>query len=222
MTDYSGLWERDLYFVTLAVIHLEGKAPKDALGSAGAHFLARGQIIEALRKAKVSPFAASVLSAHFTEVWKKGSRAVKIRNNIAHFNMSRQGTAPDLTHWLNQARELLRHDRKLRNAVPASAKELLRQNGLEIAWQLAGEGHHLGPSQLTTLQAQHLKNGSMTEDLNGADFVAMASALFGDCRPVRPAAQSSRAGMRRPFRRDDGRHRPRPNAEGLAAGALSR
>lgn len=215
LVDYSGLWERDLYFVTLAVIHLEGKAPKDALWPAGAHFLGRGQIIEALRRASLSPFAATVLSAHFTEVWKKGSRAVKIRNNIAHFNMLRQGSAPDLTHWLNQTRELLRHDRKLRNAIPASAKELLRQSGLEIAWQLAGEGHHLGPSQLVTVQAQHLKNRSMTEDLNGEDFVAMASALFGDCRPVRPTPPATRPGMGRPFRRDDGRHRRGPNPKDL-------
>lgn len=183
LVDFTGLWERDLYFVTLALIHFEGRTPREALGSKALYFLARGQIIEALRKARLSAFAESVLSLHFTGIWKEGSRATRIRNKIAHFAMLRQADAPDLTYWINQCRELLRHDRKLRNAVPASIKELLRQTGIEIEWRLRGDDHDLGASRVTTRRAKHLGSGSVTEDLNGERFVAMTAALFGDSAP---------------------------------------
>ncbi|MGA9580796.1 MAG: type VI-A CRISPR-associated RNA-guided ribonuclease Cas13a [Allosphingosinicella sp.] len=183
LVDFTGLWERDLYFVTLALIHLEGRTPREALGSKALYFLARGQIIEALRKARLSAFAESVLSLHFTGVWKEGSRVTRIRNKVSHFAMLRQADAPDLTYWINQCRELLRHDRKLRNAVPASVKELLRQTGIEIEWRLRGHDHDLGASRVTTRRAKHLGNDSMTEDLNGDRFVAMTAALFGDSAP---------------------------------------
>lgn len=213
LVDYSGLWERDLYFATLALIQRAGVAPQAALNAEGVRLLANGQIIAALQRGEPVAAVREGLEPHFTAVWKPGSRAVKIRNRIAHFNMLRGHEPVDLTYWVNQTRELLRHDRKLRNAVTQSIRELLHRENFELAWTTDGpSGHDMHRATLTTRQVFHLGSRSIAENLLGAAYVRMAASLFGDCEARLPTEDRPRP----PGRRPDQLHRPlqRPNPPG--------
>jgi hypothetical protein len=198
LVDYSSLWERDLYFVALALIHQGRCRPEDVLTDEGVKLLGNGRIVEALRdkSLKTTATAMSVLDGlkrHFGSDFHDGSKGkAKIRNDFAHFNMLKPANLPlDLTACVNDCRSLMAYDRKLRNAVSQSVKELLQREGLDLKWKM-GDDHRLGAAELATRQAEHLGKARLTEkrgpkppnhpireNLHGDDFVAMVAALFG-------------------------------------------
>jgi hypothetical protein len=210
LVDYSGLWERDLYFATLALAHELGTTPRQVFTANGLRYLGTGQIVQALRNRESSPVASALgehLSEYFGAVFAKGNSAVRIRNYFAHFNMLRPDRLPvDLTECVNGARQLMGHDRKLKNAVSKSIKEKLHREGLTIAWTMElAAGHRLSAATLQTRQARHLGRVSLRErsgagndgqrprqypiieNLHSEHFVGMVAALFGQCttRPLR-------------------------------------
>jgi hypothetical protein len=203
LVDFSGLWERDLYFVTLALIDRQGRRPADILTENGLAKLQEGQIVAALRKLKPNDDDARIvkrgLCRHFGAVYERGNANVAIRNDFAHFNMLRPDRLPvDITACVNDARRLMAYDRKLKNAVPQSIKELLDREGLTLEWAMAptsphrlegarlatGQARHLGKAKLIEKQAQggqsRPRQHFITENLHGAAFVEMAAALFSD------------------------------------------
>jgi hypothetical protein len=186
LLDYSGLWERDLYFVTLALIHQAKSTPEFIYTEKEKNYLRNGQIIRALRMPKTCDTAKEVntgLQAYFGgAVWEKGNRTGRIRSNFAHFNMLQTPSGGvDLTACVNDARELMAYDRKLKNAVSQSVKELLHREGLELEWTMeTSPCHRLGPAKLKTRQIPHLGGKAIYENLHGDAFVNMAAALF--CR----------------------------------------
>lgn len=186
LVDYSGLWERDLYFVALALINEPGYRPEQVFAKDGLRFLGRGQIVEALRirnrqQTRVAQAVADRLGHYFGTVWEQGNREVKIRNNFAHFNMLK--SAVDLTACANDARDLMAYDRKLKNAVSQSVSEILYREGLILEWTIEAVSHHLGAATLKTRHARHLGNirkpEEILENLHGDHFVKMVAALFG-------------------------------------------
>lgn len=199
LVDYSGLWERDLYFVTLAAISAEGTTPDKILSTKGQEFFGKGQIIEALRKCEPAPpETARVkdrIARYFGAVWDDGNRRVGFRNGFAHFNMLKVGAPSlDLTACVEDARKLMAYDRKLKNAVSQSVKELLAREGLDLRWTVDHE-HRLCEAKICVRQARHLderelcewpkpgekrpfKHG-IDENLHGDGFAVMAAALFG-------------------------------------------
>lgn len=188
LVDYSGLWERDLYFVTLALLHLDAKSPRDvfAPGGYGERCIATGQIIGALKNHNETPEALSLISDMercFGRDFLDGSRgAANIRNDFAHFNILRGSTqALNLTELVNQARVLMSYDRKLKNAVSKSVIEMLHCEGLSLKWEIAD--HRLTNATVGSRQAIHIGTSSIKENLHGEDFVAMVAALF-DGKPV--------------------------------------
>ncbi len=52
LADYAGLWERDLYFATMAFIRLENRKPEDVFRSKGLERLREGRIVDALKELK--------------------------------------------------------------------------------------------------------------------------------------------------------------------------
>lgn len=209
LVDFSGLWERDLYFVTLALIHQSGRRPADVFTGDGIEKLRNGQIVDAVdkvREAGSEPDLMDQVGAHFGPVEKR-KPPVSLRNDFAHFNMLRpktaqkksetsreqSGTPPrvDLSACVNQARRLMAYDRKLKNAVSQSIMELLHREGLELRWSMdPGPPHRLENAVLFTRQATHLGETKLvekassrprpiTEDLHGAAFVGMVATLFG-------------------------------------------
>jgi hypothetical protein len=156
LVDYSGLWERDLYFVTLALIHNAGKTPKEAFNGVGRNALKQGKIIEAL--SNIHEGDRTIISI-FKENGKADLRKSlndyfelnkvldkNLRKNFAHFNMLHEGKPPvNLTECVNNARELMSYDRKLKNAVSKSIMELLEREGIILKWNM--ENHKLNNAQ---------------------------------------------------------------------------
>lgn len=162
LVDYMGLFERDLYFATLALLHRRDLRPDDLFEKKGLEYLLNGQIIFAFNHRKSSLEAVEVLKElerHFTDLWGYSNRVRKIRNDLAHCNML-QGAAPaaHLTHWVNETRVLMVYDRKLKNAVSKSVIELLARDGIELRWDMKinGEAHDLANAGLSSGCATHL------------------------------------------------------------------
>jgi hypothetical protein len=206
LVDYAGLFERDLYFTTLALLHRKGLQPEQLFEERGLAFLSNGQIIFALREHKKnSDEAADVLrelAKHFTEVWASGNSNNRIRNDLAHLNML-QGSSPTprLSYWVNRTRQLVAYDRKLKNAVSKSVIELIAREGMELRWAMKIEGntHELADAEVAARQARHLGGKRLTladtgpkprtvfvdESLHSDGCVAMmATAFEGRRRPA--------------------------------------
>ena len=189
LADYAGLWERDLYFATLALIHREGKTPQEVFKDEG-DLLSEGRIVDALRKIRgveesSGPAVLDGLKKLFGADFLDKDGAAGIRNDLLHFNMlQRKADEPlDLTRAVDDTRRLTAYDRKLKNAVTKSIAELLAREGLDVTWEMDG-GHRLGNARLTSRRAVHLGGATVdgekiVEDLHGEAFVAMAAELFG-------------------------------------------
>ena len=220
LVDFAGLWERDLYFTTLALIWRRGKRPGDVFDDDGLKRLREGRIVDALRRLAESPDDDSKavhdgLQERFGEegacFLDGSSGVVGVRNDLAHFNMLKKDRALDLTEVVNGARRLMAYDRKLKNAVSRSVMEMLRREGLDLSWEM--KNHRLTGAEIAPRQAVHLGDRKIRENLHGREFVAMAAAMF-DGRPRSPdgddvlsvrasstAANPGRQGRGRPKRR---------------------
>ena len=186
LADYAGLWERDLYFTTLALTSLQKKHPRDIFNKDGRKALNNGQIVNALRKLENSQDVEKqtifcrmqqLFGKDFLMDGEQGKGAASIRNDLLHFNMLRDpNTQLNLTDSVNRTRRLMAYDRKLKNAVSRSIKEMLAREGLDLTWTM--RGHELGSARVKTRQAFHLGGKAIKEDLHGAKFVSMTAALF--------------------------------------------
>ncbi len=196
LLDFAGLLERDLYFAMLALMYRKGMSPNEAFNRGGRKALGRGQIIEARRNLKdqaIEQELARLFGPPYGPI-------IDIRNGFAHFNMLNVkrsgGAAIDLTAAVNDARRMMAHDRKLKNAVAQSVIELVEREGLELKWRIEASGgeHRLAGAEVGGRQARHLgktvlrkKNGGgrkdrgqpVMESLHGDHLVAMVAMLFG-------------------------------------------
>ena len=202
LADYAWLWERDLYFVTLALIFQKKGMPGEVFKASGLKRLKNGQIVEALRGLRSTGKGATIsrdLKTWFGEGFLDGETGTAgIRNRAMHFNALQQ---PDkelqqldkdlvnLTDEVNGTRRLMAYDRKLKNAVSKSVIELLARENLDLAWEMIG--HCLGRPKVASGKAFHLreKRGDkrIAEILHGDQFVAMVAALFGGVPAAREA-----------------------------------
>jgi hypothetical protein len=186
LADYAGLWERDLYFVSLALCYHERLNPAQIFGESGKHgnYFDGGEIVEAVRKEsscnKVIQKKAKDL---FGTNCERGDLRVNIRNALSHFNMLRHpkgqpDPAPiDLTHWVNQTRCLMAYDRKLKNAVSQSVMELLAREGLVLTWQTNSE-HQLVLQSVESQKIAHLGAKQGTESHHSKAYCAMVKQVF--------------------------------------------
>jgi len=203
LIDYSGLFERDLYFTLLALLHKSGaekSTVKKAFTDKGGRFQ-RGQIPELVGD-KDSEGKPYIKDANLLTELKRlfdFDKIKDIRDKFAHLNaMQGNGYVINLTREVNNGRRLMAYDRKLKNAVSKSVIELLEREGLLLEWDC--RNHQLENARLKVKQAQHLggakilpkmENGKpvlsnkgkpvmlpITEDLHGGAYVEMAAALF--------------------------------------------
>tara|TARA_R110001583_G_scaffold71050_5_gene200560 strand:- start:72308 stop:75919 length:3612 start_codon:yes stop_codon:yes gene_type:complete len=173
LADYARLWERDLYFVLLALIYHHKLTPEKVLTpdnpgvpgqkdeQGGLSFLQDGRIVEALRKIRED--APDLFKNDLKHVCPCDDHRIDIRNMLLHFNMLRNAQSPDLTECMNQTRSLMNYDRKLKNAVSKSVREMLAREGLKIEWQMdSSKGEHkLHCAALYPEQAIHFQNGKI-------------------------------------------------------------
>jgi len=205
LVDYAGLFERDLYFVTLALLKQHGVRPEDFFEVSdderknGLEKFYNGEIISALHNCKVdSPHVAEIrkqIELHFTAIWAPRNPIREIRNDLMHLKMLKGAApAPRLTYWINQARRLMDYDRKLKNAVSKSVIDLLQREGLTLRWTMSttGGAHDLAGAKLSARSAEHLGSKRLTrkragpkdkeelihERLHGEDYVGMIAVAF--------------------------------------------
>ena len=172
LVDYAGLWERDLYFRTLARLYHENKAPCEVFEDEGNDRLNDGRIVDAFKKIK--PETKDKWKEFPTE---KGKRAPHWRNDFAHFNMLQKPNELNLTSEINHARGMMAYDRKLKNAVAKSIIDLLAREGLILRWQM-DEAGKLGEATIQSKTINHLGGKGGDEALHGEQFVKMAARLF--------------------------------------------
>jgi hypothetical protein len=185
LVDYAGLLERDMYFVTLALCHESGIDVESVFGEK----LDKGRIIDALRDCKNQSIKGDI-----EKLFGFSRSHLEVRNDLSHFNMLRSNDRLDLTHWINQARQLMAYDRKLKNSVSKSIKELLGREGFELKWTINSEGsaHDLSlPAQgLESKNIEHFKSSKyeraamVIESHHGEQYTAMVRAIFSKTAPV--------------------------------------
>ena len=175
LIDYAGLWERDLYFVVRALTHQ--LKPEDCFSRDGLKFMQNGQIVRALREIECQTLKET-MEDYFGRGYLQDDGLCEIRNKLSHLNMLRNKTCDlNLTYWVNKTRELMSYDRKLKNAVSLSIKELLLREGLHINWKM--ENHRLTNAEISPKQIKHLGHNRMKENLHGNDYCKMAAELMG-------------------------------------------
>ena len=208
LADYAGLWERDLYFVTLALCHSH-EVDLPSVFSHEKNYLDGGQIVEALRKRNEPPQidVNEALKKLFGATFLCGD-LVRIRNALSHFNMLRSKNNSDpnsihLTDWVNQTRQLMAYDRKLKNAVSKSIVKMLKREGFIIEWKIKScdPSHLLVLNKIESDQIKHFdgkkvktderkssnnhgnspntKKEAITEKHHSDDYCAMVQQLFG-------------------------------------------
>jgi hypothetical protein len=190
LVDYSGLWERDLYFVALARTKQGGLLPVNTFTDKGLAKLKTGQIVAAL---DCNLSFRDDLFKVFGQSSNEAPTPRDIRNNFAHFNMLQvdpgQSLDLNLTTCVNDARRQMSYDRKLKNAVSQSIIELLGREGLTLTWTMDAtvRPHALEHAILKSKQANHLGNKrvtvrgesqSITEHLHGDAYVKMVAKMF--------------------------------------------
>ena len=182
LVGYAALWERDLYFTTLALISLRGESLQKLLDSETITSLLKGggivAVLKKLRKLNDGESGKEIfrqLKGLFGEYFlHSGQGASKVRNDLAHFNVLAQQPL-DLTKAVNETRRLMAYDRKLKNAVSKSIIEMLAQEGLALTWEM--NNHQLTHAKIKTRQIPHL-GGKIKEYQHGIEYVKMVAALF--------------------------------------------
>ncbi len=168
LVDYAGIWERDGYFIALAIIKLMGKRPQEIfpfsqLESEGkTDTKSHRYLFTNLGRLRpeflyVDTAFARILSSFHTLQHRQ------IRNDFAHLNILAAGNQPvNLTLEINRVRKLMAYDRKLKNAVSKSIIELLQREGLEIIWQMnsADGNHDLENARISSRTIEHIKKAS--------------------------------------------------------------
>lgn len=187
LIDFAGLWERDLYFTTLALMELEGLTPEDVW-----------PVEERLReefceygRVKFSDDTQNTPVRTQVENFFSGLQHMRrTRNNLAHFDFLSKSwskpplTQPNFTTYVNGVRDLMAYDRKLKNAVSKSIIRIMWKEGFKLSWGGMDENHKLCKPNIKARKIEHLKNKEKEkeidkEDMHNEQLVAMVSTLFG-------------------------------------------
>lgn len=161
LIDFAGVWERDGYFISLALMKIKGKLPQDVFSAEKGKrpmspldkFKKQGQLTGS--NELTCPDFQDSLRRFFTP------DLAKIRNGLHHFNVL-QGDDINLTEIMNDMRRIMAYDRKLKNAIVKAVKDLLEREGILINWEIAvvqNGAHQLKLSNVTSGKIIHLKSG---------------------------------------------------------------
>ena len=192
LLDFAGIWERDHRFVILELMEQH-----------------QGPVFPKKNERKINQFKKGKVifdkySDHFkeTSVWcdvekmfsgtqRNRSELSKIRNALAHFAFrdedskdhcwSDRLTQPNFTAYVNDVRDLMAYDRKLKNAVSKSIIGIMYEEGFELTWDMDNvQGvHKLCNPCIQTRKLIHLKDKKIQEDMHNEQLVAMVQTLFG-------------------------------------------
>ena len=216
LLDFAGLWERDRFFVCLALMKRKGLDPQNVwTGPSG-----RGKR-RRFRKgeAKLNDFKGTPVwdqsDTLFSGTKRDPSRLRKIRNALAHFDFlgndwSDNLTQPDFTTYVNDVRDLMAYDRKLKNAVSKSVIDILDEEGFTLKWKM-NDARRLCNPAIESKKLQHFKKSSkkIWEPMHNDQLVAMVASLFGQEKSARRSVTQKAQGHRT---------RPQKNTGGYGSG----
>lgn len=184
MVDYAGLWERDLYFVLLGIMVEQQKSPASVLKERGVKMLEQGRIVPAVEAIKCVEVKTRMQEIFGSDYLGKENSPKNTRNKLAHFGVLRSksqdggpnGLARTFTGLVNETRRMMRYDRKLKNAVSGSIKELLMREKLELIWEM--NDHQLCDAKVRTGRAEHMNSRFIYECMHGPEMIEMVAKLF--------------------------------------------
>ena len=187
LAGYTSLWERDLQF------KLKGEYPEDkyideifnfdnsknkiyneknkrggSIVSKYGYFLAEkdGEIQESRARDKKKK-----------KIIKK--EGLEIRNYIAHFNYI-PDAEKSILEMLEELRELLKYDRKLKNAVMKSIKDIFKEYGfiVEFAISHTKNGKKIKVCSVKSEKIKHLKNNELITTRNSEDLCELVKIML--------------------------------------------
>ena len=186
LLDFAGLWERDRFFVHLVLTRRKGLGSKRAWKE---------------------------VSTLFSGTKRDPSRLRNIRNALAHFDFlgkdwSDNMTRPDFTTYVNDVRDLMAYDRKLKNAASKSVIDILDEEGFTLKWKMNDEYRLCSPA-IESKKLQHFKKSSkkISEPMHNDQLVAMVSSLFGQEESARRSVTQKARGRGTRPRKNTGRYR---------------
>ena len=188
LLDFAGLWERDRFFVCLVLTRRKGLSRRKAWNE---------------------------IDTLFSGTKRDPSRLRTIRNALAQFDFlgkawSDDLTQPDFTTYVNDVRDLMAYDRKLKNAVSKSVIDILDEEGFTLKWDMNNEYRLCNPA-IESKELQHFKKSrkKIPEPMHNDQLVAMVSSLFSQQESARPSVTQKTRGRGT---------RPQKNAGGYRSG----
>ena len=188
LLDFAGLWERDRSFVHLVLNRRQGLSSKHSWKE---------------------------VNRLFSGPQRDSSRLRKIRNALAHFDFlgddwSDNLTQPDFTTYVNDVRDLMAYDRKLKNAVSKSVIDILDEEGFTLTWEM-NNARRLCSPVIESKKLQHFKKSrkKISEPMHNDQLVAMVASLFAQQESAQHSRDSKGTGPRNP---------PARNARGYGSG----
>lgn len=180
LTGYTSLWERDLQF------KLKGEFPEDKYID---------EIFNSDRNnnQKYKSGGIAYKYVDFLIEKEEGKRAGKnkvkkrsekegsfiIRNYIAHFNYI-PAAEKSILEMLEELRELLKYDRKLKNAVMKSIKDIFREYGFIVEFTISHtkNGKKIKVCSVKSEKIKHLKNNELITTRNSEDLCELVKIML--------------------------------------------
>lgn len=186
LAGYTSLWERDLQF------KLKGEFPEDKYIDEIFSFdnnknekYKDGSIVF-----KYADFLIEKEEEKLGEVLKKNKRnkrkkeiiekdGLEIRNYIAHFNYL-PNAEKSILEILEELRELLKHDRKLKNAVMKSIKDIFKEYGFIVEFEISHESNSkkIKVLNVKSEKIRHLKNNKLETTRNSEDLCKLVKVML--------------------------------------------
>lgn len=184
LAGYTSLWERDLQF------KLKGEFPEDKY--IDEIFNSDGNNNQKYKNGGIADKYADFLiekeEEKSGEILKKNQRNkrkkkikedLEIRNYIAHFNYFPDATK-SILELLEELRELLKYDRKLKNAVMKSVKDIFKEYGFIVEFGISHESNSkkIKVCDVKSEEIKHLKNNGLVTTRNSEDLCELVKVML--------------------------------------------
>ena len=149
LLDYAAIWERDRYFVFLALYLQQPGASLEELNKNDS---------EIMKKRKVKcKYLDHDMKKEFNRMFGDSDHR-ELRKELAHlFALSENNAKPlNMTELINRMHAMMAYDRKLKNAVTKSIIDIAAEQGLKLRFTM--ENHKLTFCSVTSGMIMHLKN----------------------------------------------------------------
>ena len=186
LAGYTSLWERNLQF------KLKGEYPKDKYideifsfdnnknkkyKDGSIVFKYADFLIEKEEEKLGEAFKKNKRNKRKKEIIEKGG--LEIRNYIAHFNYI-PTAEKSILEMLEELRELLKYDRKLKNAVMKSIKDIFREYGFIVEFTISHtkNGKEIKVCSVKSEKIKHLKNNELITTRNSEDLCDLVKIML--------------------------------------------